>query len=241
MATESRNDDQMLNAMVDGELAPAEQAAMAARLASERDLARAYATLSKLKASVIESAGMSKEVEVRLPEQSRRIRTVAGTAAVAAAFAIAVAFVGFLDRSRENPKMADPATPAVSQHVQLAAFPIEPVIPDLVPAGLRLAKTIVSADAKSPVVVATYLGPRGCRLELTVRSGDPIATSAAGTDRRKWRVGGLTYELVAYGMPAARFSIVAEAAERATRATSQPDVINGRLREARLSPLPCIA
>ena len=52
MDTEAKNKDHLLlNALVDGELAPQERAEMAARLAADRDFARAHATLARLKAN----------------------------------------------------------------------------------------------------------------------------------------------------------------------------------------------
>jgi hypothetical protein len=120
-------------------------------------------------------------------------------------------------------------------------FSVEPVIPDLSAAGLQLARTVVSAHANGQALVATYVGPRGCRLELWVSNAGRSARSAGGTERRSWRVGGLVYELIAHGMPAARFEKVAEAAEEATRATALPETPDQRLIEARVSTAPCLS
>ena len=63
MGTELNNKDLLLlNALVDGELAPQDRAAIAARLAVDRDLARAYATLARLKASIGELAEVSRRL-----------------------------------------------------------------------------------------------------------------------------------------------------------------------------------
>jgi hypothetical protein len=114
------------------------------------------------------------------------------------------------------------------------------VIPDLSSAGLQLARTVVKASSGRQVLVATYLGPRGCRLELWVSNAASSATAQSGTERRSWRVGSLVYELIAYGMPAARFEKVAAAAEEATRATALPEEADRRLIEARAASAPCL-
>lgn len=234
MATERKSDEILLNALADGELSPAEQAAAAARLASDRDFARAYATLSRLKAAVIENAEAQSGGEVRLPRQNHAWRTAAIgiSGALAASLLLGFVFVRLLPAEMQHPLTERPVP---------VAFSVEPVIPDLAPAGLTLARTVVSAHAGGQALVATYVGPRGCRLELWVSEAGRSAKAAGGTERRSWRVGGLVYELVAYGMPAARFEKVAEAAEEATRATAIPDGIDQRLIEARASTAPCLA
>jgi hypothetical protein len=119
--------------------------------------------------------------------------------------------------------------------VVAVAFAVDPVIPDLSPAGLQLARTVLSAAAGGQALVATYVGPRGCRLELWVSNASMSATASGGTERRRWQVNGLVYELIAFGMPAARFEKVANAAEKATRATVLPDEADRQLIEARVS------
>ena len=56
MATERKTADaiERLNALIDGELPPAEHAALADRIAAGRDLAHAHATLARLKACIVE-------------------------------------------------------------------------------------------------------------------------------------------------------------------------------------------
>ncbi|PWB64110.1 MAG: hypothetical protein C3F17_07790, partial [Bradyrhizobiaceae bacterium] len=54
MAVEPQDDTERLNALVDGELAPAARAALAERIAADRSLARAHATLARLKSCVAE-------------------------------------------------------------------------------------------------------------------------------------------------------------------------------------------
>jgi anti-sigma factor RsiW len=236
MEADRKPDEILLNAMVDGELAPAEHAAAAARLAGDREFARAYATLTRLKAGIAEIAE-DRELNIRLaPPASRRHIAAVG---IPAALAAAVAIIAFMPMFVSEPE-APPVVVVPAKEVIAVAFAVDPVIPDLSPAGLQLARTVVSTNPGAQALVATYIGPRGCRLELWVSNASASAKSANGTDRRSWRVGGLAYELVAYGMPSARFEKVAEAAEKATRATVLPEDVDQRLIEARVSTAPCV-
>ena len=236
MEADRKPDEILLNALVDGELAPAEHAAAAARLAGDREFARAYATLTRLKAGIAEIAE-DRGLDIRLaPPASRRHIAAVG---IPAALAAAVALVAFMPMLVSGPE-APSAAIAPAKDVIAVAFAVDPVIPDLSPAGLQLARTVVSTNAGEQALVATYIGPRGCRLELWVSNASASAKSANGTDRRSWRVGGLAYELIAYGMPSARFEKVAEAAEKATRATVLPEDVDQRLIEARVSTAPCV-
>ena len=61
------------------------------------------------------------------------------------------------------------------------------------------------------------------------------APALSGTDRYSWTTGDLVYELVAHGMPKSRFAIIAGAAEQQTRAGSDHDRIDRRLREAAIN------
>jgi hypothetical protein len=238
MATDRKPDEILLNALVDGELSPSEQAVAAARLASDREFARAYATLSKLKASVIESTEMKSSAEIRLPVSANRNRRTAaiGAASAAACLVLAVALFRFVPGDH---------TPSAADKPEVRAVPVvfsaEPVIPDLAPAGLHLARTVVNADAGGQALIATYVGPRGCRLELWVSNAHASARGTDATARRAWRAGGLAYELLAYGMPAERFEKVAAAAEEATRATALPEEPDQRLIQARVASAPCLS
>ena len=236
MAVDRKSDEFLLNALVDGELAPAEHAAAAARLASDREFARAHATLLRLKAGIAEIVEDRDTPNIQLAPASRwRIPAVVIPAALAAAVAV-VAFMPMIAPRPESP----PAKVGATKEVIAVSFAIDPVIPDLTPAGLKLARTVVSTNSGAQALVATYLGPRCCRLELWVSNASASAKSRGGTDRRNWRVGSLDYELIAYGMPPARFEKVAAAAEKATRATVLPDDIDQRLIEARVSTAPCV-
>jgi len=243
MAVERKTPDvfERLNALIDGELPPAEHAALADRIAIDHDLARAHATLARLKASIVEAADASPPVEVVMPKARRRLLPAYGkangaAAAMAAAAAITI-FSAFVWLRDPEPELA--LNTEIAPFITLAALPAAPVIPDLANAGLKLVGGEVERSGRIDVLVAAYRGPRGCRLELRVRPSAAEVPPTVGTSRRIWTAGDLTYELVAFGMPAGRFMAVAAAVMDATRAGQMPREAERHLREASLSAPPC--
>lgn len=85
---------EQLNAMVDGELSPAERSAVADRLASDRNLAGVHATLARLKAAV---GGLTADTSAfQLPVQEERRWRRAGlvAASIAAVAALSANYGG---------------------------------------------------------------------------------------------------------------------------------------------------
>jgi hypothetical protein len=225
------HDTERLNAFVDGELSPAERAAMAERLAADRTMARAHATLARLKASVVALAD-AEPAHLGAHRRSRRWRRAAAFGGAAAAV-LAVVWLVLPDEDRT----AESSVPHAA--ITLAALPASPVVPHLDQAGLTLTGVAVETPGGRSVVVATYLGPRGCRLELHAAAAGGAFPGRDATSRHQWTAGALVYQLVAFGMPEERFRAVADAAERATQGVS--DGLGRRLREARRAALPCTA
>ena len=224
-----------LNALVDGELSPAERAAVAAKIAADRNFARAHATLARLKSCVIEVAEAAPAAIVTLPAK-RSLALPLGLGAVAVfacgLVALVVATVTLPDR--------EPVPVATRDAViTLAGLPANPVVPDLGVAGLKLVDVGIDRSSDVRQLFATYLGPHGCRLDLRVRPAEVAVPPMAGTSRHAWQVDELAYELVAHGMPGWRFAMIAEAAERETRSGRVPDAVDRRLREARAAAPPC--
>lgn len=236
MATDRATPDaiERLNALIDGELPPAEHAALADRIALGRDLAHAHATLARLKACVVENAEQTPTAAFVLPKPKSRIKPALGLAAAAAV--LLGAFVAWYPERQAEPARFSGMAP----FVLLAALPAPPVVPDLANAGLNLVGAEVERSGETAVLVAAYRGPRGCRLELRVRPAAANVPPTAGTSRSAWSAGDLAYELVAFGMPAGRFAAVAAAAEAATRAGLMPKDADTRLREASLRAPPCL-
>jgi len=239
MATDvkTRDDILRLNALVDGELAPGERAALAVRLAEDREFARAHATLARLKAAVVESAETAPAMSIPIPtaKAGRGALRLAMAAAVGGLIVASVAATSLLSQRETAPAAISPEAAIV-----LAALPETPIVPDLGGAGLRLEQARVDAAEERQQLVAVYLGPRGCRVELRVRRSGGAEFFVRGTEQRTWVVGGLAYELTAFGMPSARFAAVADAAEMATQAGRLPDAGKRLLREARVALGPCL-
>jgi anti-sigma factor RsiW len=223
-----------LNALIDGELPPAEHAALADRIAAGRDLAHAHATLARLKACIVESAEGTPVVGIVLPSPARRRPMRAAGVALAAAASVLLAVLVWLPEREDMPSSLAEIAPVIT----LAALPDTPVIPDLAVAGLKLMGGEVERAGGTAVLVVAYRGPRGCRLELRVRPAGADVPPTVGTSRKTWTAGDLAYELVAFGMPAARFAAVAAAAQTATRGPIPKDA-DRRLREANLQAPPC--
>lgn len=230
----TRDAPERLNALIDGELPADEQAILAGRIAAAPDLAQAYATLARLKASVIQSAEETDVSGITVPRKPSRILPLGAAAAAAVAVLIATFFV--------MPPRHDTATPSanVASLVVLASLPATPVVPDLAHAGLNLVGGEIERIGTTAVMVAAYRGPRGCRLELRIHPAAVDVPPTAGTSRSAWRAGDLAYELVAFGMPDGRFAAVVAAAQAATRAGQIPDDAGARLREASLKAPPCL-
>lgn len=236
MATDRNADEVLLNALVDGEAAPAEQAAAAARLRTDKDFARAYATLTKLKAVIAEEAAATDLPPIALAQGPRPQRWFSYAAAAVIALAVGGGALSIL-----APYTTGPAQPIAADAVRAipVTFAGDPVIPDLSPAGLQLARTVVSAASGVQSLVATYLGPRGCRLELWVSNRGAPAASSRGTGRKTWQVGELVYELIAFGMPGPRFAKIAALAERETRVNRLPEDAKPLI-QARIPRPPCL-
>ena len=236
MATDRTTDDSIerLNALIDSELPLADHAALADRIAAGRDLAQAHATLARLKACIVETAAQTPVGDVAIPHSTPGRRPLPALGLATAAAAALLAIVTLYPEQRADQASRTEIAPLVT----LAALPVAPVIPDLTIAGLNLVGGEVETSAQTAVLVAAYRGPRGCRLELRVRPAGSAMTATVGTSRAAWTAGDLAYELVAFGMPAGRFTAVAAAAEAATRAGAMPENTT-RLREASLSAPPC--
>lgn len=234
MARDPQQQDlEKLNALVDGELPPDERAALAGRLAGERDLARAYATLARLKAAVGDVAAGADCPALDLP-QRRKARLwprIALGAGLAAALAIGV-FVAM-------PRPADIDGPVEGPTaITLASLPVGTTVPRLDTAGLKLTGLVID-PGQVPLVSATYRGPHGCRLDLRAWPIGATPPEKIGSSHHRWTAGNLVYELTAHGMPAARFALIAGAAEGQTAATADHGRIGRQLREASHGAPPC--
>lgn len=129
-------------------------------------------------------------------------------------------------------------TPAATA-VARASLRSRPALPRLDMAGLTLVGITVNTADTEPTLVASYLGPHGCKLDLRAGPAGRDMPAMTGSSSHRWAVDGTAYELVAHGMPDWRFALISEAAERQTRSGRLPRRMEQRLREARSSAPPC--
>jgi hypothetical protein len=176
-----------LNAFVDGELTPAERAAVAAQIRAQPDFARAHATLARLKACIAESADATPPVAIAWT--ARWSQSTALRIGVAGLAAVACALVGLLIAA-QFPAQRKPV-PLAGQEavVTLAALPGNPVIPHLDIAGLVLEDVAVERAGDVRLLLASYRGPHGCRLDLRVSPAGSAVPVGAGSSRHSWDVG----------------------------------------------------
>lgn len=238
MADARTSDFEKLNALVDGELAPAERAELAARLAVDRELAAAHATLAHLKAAVAETAEDCPAFTIARP--SRRPVWRRHAAAIAACLVLA-AGAGLLALRGEwfDSESSLTSTAEGPTAITLASLPAGTTVPRLDAAGLKLIG-LAFHPGSVPLFTASYRGPHGCRLDLRAWPVGATAMKGDGSSLRQWVAGDLVYELTAHGMPAWRFEIIADGAEQQTRAGVDPARVDRRLREANRGAPPCL-
>ena len=236
MDNERTYDLERLNALVDGELAATERATIAARLAADRDLASAYATLARLKAATAETAEDCPTIVLRRPWWLTARRHACGRCRV---YRISARGKPSHQAGMARGRITGAGTAEGPTEITLASLPAGTTIPRLDTAGLKLINLAFNPGSV-PLFAATYRGPHGCRLDLRGWPVGADAPPAFGTSLHRWIVGTLAYELTAHGMPDWRFRLIADAAEQQTRAGSDPDRIDRRLREADRGVAPCL-
>jgi anti-sigma factor RsiW len=265
-----RPDLRRINAYVDGELSSAEAAEVARALAHDRELARQVATLSHLKATV-QAALEPPQIALPGGGASvARTRHAAALAACAAVLLLAVigtalgpwwsgpAVPAGLARAWDlhaawSQEAVASDTDAPGDGFVLAALAqVGPrvYLPDLSSARLTLNSLRVvdlGADGAKGLH-AGYLGTRGCQISLIVAPDAPDLpdelTRYEGPKGQSyaWRGGGHGYFLLAEGMDAARFGLIAESVYRASQEMNPfgPETRTA-LRESRERSVPCHA
>ncbi|HEV7327899.1 MAG TPA: hypothetical protein VGN91_22770 [Bosea sp. (in: a-proteobacteria)] len=210
------SDWEKLNAFADGELAPAEQRALAERLATSPETAETLRGIVRLKQELQALPAGDAPPLPALPASARlRWRQVAAIAA-ALVIATAVAFTPILLR----PDASDAFLSAsMAAHEQFASAPAQPAAMVAPAAALPVANELArlglqpvwQTGAVTGEIRIGFVGARGCRLSLHVSSHDepapvPVRADAALTG---WNAGGNGYLVIATGMPQARFEMIA--------------------------------
>jgi anti-sigma factor RsiW len=261
-------DFETLNAYVDGELAPAEAAEVARAVAGDPLLAHQVATLTRLKAAVVESIELP---ELDLPAAAPRVARRNWALAASLAFLLIGGSV-LLSRAYDLPAAADWLAPAWRAHaawslpegggsaegdsrsrlmLQAASFQRvdRAFVPDLTAAKLFVTHISQRDDLLGrAALVVGYAGTRGCKVTLVVAAAAaPLSDHLARYDDSPgaayaWRAGELDYLLLAEGMDAKRFRLVAETVHRISiERLPLDDGTRVALQDSRRRSAPCLA
>ena len=236
--------EEMLNAYVDGELSPDEDAYVADAIAHDPRLAARVATLSRVK-SALSGLAVEPPEGILLPGARRSKAMLAVAASVGLFVAVVTGLMtGFLqpdgDRNGWYREAAAIHAEWAQQPAVLNAREVDANLylasvdrlhlpihaPDLTSAKLRLTYLrFYEADGKFPAAMHLgYTGQRGCRLTLWVTSapaalGTNLGEIRDGTMRSfRWRADKVAYALFATGMAEQRFTTIADKVYKATRA-----------------------
>jgi hypothetical protein len=252
--TEDEKDWLALNAMADGELDPAEQAALAGRLPRDARLVAGLRRVTPLKAALAEVGreGAPPMPDLPAPKPVHRI----SFGRIAAAAVLILALVLPLQRvtvpsafeealsSHRSFATRGAATETPSREISPAGLPRTGIVPDLADAGLVVRYVATEKIQGKEALHLGYHGSRGCRVSLWLRLGGG-SFDASGTSRQTlaaaWTANDIAYLLLATGMPPDRFYDIAAAAERATHdAGDIPEDARLALRTGRAASQPCI-
>jgi len=216
---------EMVNAYVDGELAPTEAKSFAEQIDGDTALAAEVALVARLKACATRSLEHVDATEIHAPARRPRARWLAWAAAVAALF-VAVSVVWHAGRDAgaaapliEHAQLAHDAflaqapelvdrVPGGKLESSLAYLRVSRArVPDLTPVKLRFADArLLTAGSRQGLHVG-YLGPHGCRISLVIWPHPralPLALIYYPSPRARayaWRAATYGYVLLADPMP----------------------------------------
>ncbi|MCK5275160.1 MAG: zf-HC2 domain-containing protein [Alphaproteobacteria bacterium] len=260
--------EELLNAYVDGELSPGDDARVAQAIARDPALAVHVATLSRVK-SALSGLAVEPTESIHLPSHrwSKAMLAVAASVGLFVAVMSGV-LTGFLhfgsDRSNWYQEAAsahaewasEPSAPDAREVdanlylVSMDRLNLPAQAPDLTSAKLRLTYLkFYEADADYPAALHLgYTGRRGCRLTLWATAAPHtlhtrLAEFREGKMRSfRWRQDRIAYALFATGMEENRFTMIAAKVHEATRKMRGfDDETRMALREVSGKAPPCAA
>lgn len=260
--------EELLNAYVDGELSPEDDARVAKAIARDPVLAARVATLSRVKSALAGLAGAPAD-PIHLPGRRRPRAMLAIAASVALLAAVMSSMLtdqlwyGGDDNGWHQEAATahadwalEPTAPdarEVDANLYLASLdrlnlPFQ--APDLTSAKLRLTYLkLYEADTVFPAALHLgYTGRRGCQLTLWV-TASPRTLETDLTEFRegkmrsfRWRQDKIAYALFATGMAENRFTMIADKVHEATRKMRGfDDETRMALREVSGKAPPCAA
>lgn len=241
-----------LNALVDGELSPAEAAWVTETVAADPDLARRVVRLRKMKAALADFGGDlplpdMPQPPVPKPSLPRRPswRQLALAASVAAAGLLAL-----VAWPSSVPQRSGDAPPRLAQHDQWLAATGETLALDL-PRGFEWMSEVTGASGLQLVHrhrhdEAEHLGfkgPNACRLSLFVAQVDmpdePLRLMLSeSVQHAQWQMRGFAFEMIARDMAPARFATVATGLHRGSHELDDSSGLHVALLES--ARLPCL-
>lgn len=263
--TDGRPDFELLNAYVDGELDAERASDVANAVARDPGLAREVAMITRLRSAIAES------VEVPPLDLPRHREAGAGRRgwALAAGLAAFVVAGTMLAQQVDRPLPYAWLVPALKLHAAWAppVAGFEPVgngvrvtpaagpalarayVPDLTAAKLYVAYVSEGHRmAGRDALVVGYTGTRGCKVTLVVAPSaapldeEPVLFERGGREAYAWRTGRLDYLLVAEGMDAERFRLIAETVHRTSVERLPVDTeTRTALLDSRRRSAPCLA
>lgn len=244
-------DWERLNAFADGELGPAETAAVRARLARDPDLAADLARIRTAKAALGRLAPDPASAPGSARGGMRRWAAAALAASVVLAVGVSVAWVvsgpggeirltaaEIHDRlSARSYVLATDGQVAQSLGRSLP----DVTVPDFAAAQLTLVDIETWGAGPQARIAAHYRGRRGCRVTLLTEPAGEGAEAAASTAHR-WQAQGTAYTLVADGMAPLRFAALGDYAEAVTGARAQdaPEPLRRTLEAETAAAPPCV-
>lgn len=221
----------LLNAYVDDELDGGEKARIEQAATRDPEIARQLALLVKLK-SVTAEAAEPNTISLPPPRRWSLLKVAACLAALLVSAVVGWGhFAGGLG-GKDDATFARAAHASWAEKTNGSMSPVHQVLalapealakayfPDLSSAKLRLTHLEMWRDSGDPLLVAGFLGTRGCRVTLMVQVhvGEPAGEAPDALDLgalgrlllARWVVGGLSYALMAEGMDQTRFQLIAK-------------------------------
>lgn len=228
---------EILNAYVDGELNKADAADVALYIANDPDLARQVAILTRLRSSVMEAVEVP---EINLIQQPAIKKPMVAGLLVAsiALLALVGGWMLFSSSSVQPllpqwyeetakaldnwPEKSETSFPLLQTTVPTGSL-TGAYVPDLTAAKLYINHVEEKRSLNmGSLRVVGYRGTRGCRVILTIFANggkfpkDKIMLEIGGLHAFAWKAGSFGYAIIADGMDAERFRLIADTAEDTT-------------------------